>query len=89
MRRPRGSTPPAHRQSFTVAQRTREIGIRTELGAQPLRLMLSVFGRAVWQIAGMCGDCCSTTGVFAIKLTSTSAPYGFLKMSMRSSCMTL
>jgi hypothetical protein len=34
-------------------------------------------------------DCCSTTGVFAIKLTSTAAPYGFLKMSMRSSCMTL
>jgi hypothetical protein len=36
--------------SFTVAQRTREIGIRTALGAQPRRVMSSVFGRAVWQI---------------------------------------
>ena len=37
--------------SFTVAQRTREIGIRTALGAQPRRVMLDVFGRAGWQVA--------------------------------------
>ena len=37
--------------SFTVAQRTREIGIRTALGAQPRRVMSNVFGRAAWQVA--------------------------------------
>lgn len=36
--------------AFTVAQRRREIGIRSALGAQPGRLMASVFRRAFWQI---------------------------------------
>lgn len=37
--------------SFTVTRRRREIGIRTALGAQPRRLLASVFARAFWQIA--------------------------------------
>ncbi len=36
--------------SFTIARRTREIGIRTALGSPPGRLMLNVCGRAAWQI---------------------------------------
>jgi putative ABC transport system permease protein len=37
--------------SFTVTRRRREIGIRTALGAQPGRMLASIFARALWQIA--------------------------------------
>ena len=36
--------------SFTVSQRTREIGIRAALGADPRRIVLTIFSRAVAQI---------------------------------------
>ena len=36
--------------AFTVAQRRREIGIRSALGAQPGHLVAAVFRRASWQI---------------------------------------
>ena len=36
--------------SFTVSQRTREIGIRTALGASPRRVVADVFVRALWQL---------------------------------------
>ncbi len=36
--------------AFTVAQRRREIGIRSALGAQPGHLVATVFRRAFWQI---------------------------------------
>jgi putative ABC transport system permease protein len=38
--------------SFTVTLRRREIGIRTALGARPGRLLLGIFARALWQVAG-------------------------------------
>jgi putative ABC transport system permease protein len=36
--------------AFTVAQRRREIGIRSALGAQPGQLVAGVFRRAFWQV---------------------------------------
>jgi ABC-type antimicrobial peptide transport system permease subunit len=37
--------------AFTVARRTREIGIRTALGAQPHRIAAEIFSRAFLQLA--------------------------------------
>ncbi|HEU4455548.1 MAG TPA: ABC transporter permease [Longimicrobium sp.] len=37
--------------SFTVAQRTREIGIRAALGASPRRIVTAIFSRAIAQLA--------------------------------------
>jgi len=37
--------------SFTIAQRTREIGIRSALGAQSRQLLLGIFGRAMRQLS--------------------------------------
>ena len=61
--------------SFTVAQRTREIGIRTALGAQPRRVMQSVFGRAAWQVAAgvLVGSIVSSAAFVAIGLGLASA----------------
>jgi ABC-type antimicrobial peptide transport system permease subunit len=36
--------------SFTVAQRTREIGIRTALGGNPRRILAGLFGRVMIQL---------------------------------------
>jgi predicted permease len=61
--------------SFTVALRTREIGIRTALGAQPRRVMLDAFGRAVWQVAAgvVVGSILSGAAFTAIGLGLASA----------------
>jgi predicted permease len=37
--------------SFAIAQRRKEIGIRTALGADASRILRSIFGRVVWQLA--------------------------------------
>jgi predicted permease len=41
--------------AFTVAQRRREIGIRSALGAQPRQLVASMFKRTFWQIGAGAG----------------------------------
>jgi predicted permease len=51
--------------SFTVSQRRREIGIRSALGAQPRRLLATVFRRALAQIAVGVGIGCAATVTLA------------------------
>lgn len=57
--------------SFTVAQRTREIGIRAALGADPRRIILSIFSRALGQIGiGI------VLGAALVSLTVADSPTG-------------
>jgi hypothetical protein len=55
--------------AFTVAQRRREIGIRSALGAQPGQLVAAVFRRAFWQIGTG-----SAVGVLAAYLVGRYIP---------------
>ena len=52
--------------SFTIAQRTREIGIRAALGAQPRQLLRGLFARAMRQLAiGLVIGSLVSVGIFA------------------------
>ena len=52
--------------SFTIAQRTREIGIRSALGAQPRHLLLGILRRAMRQLAlGIGAGSLLSIGTFA------------------------
>ena len=55
--------------AFTVAQRRREIGIRSALGAQPGHLVVAVFRRAFWQIGAG-----SAAGMLAAYLAGRYVP---------------
>jgi hypothetical protein len=55
--------------SFTVAQRTREIGIRTALGAEPARVVGDVFSRALRQVAA------GTALGFALGFVASDGPF--------------
>ncbi len=55
--------------AFTVAQRRREIGIRSALGAQPGQLLAAVFRRAFWQIGAG-----SAVGILAAYLVGRYVP---------------
>ena len=55
--------------SFIVARRTREIGIRSALGAHPRRIIAGIFGRAFVQVsAGL------IAGSALVALTGVSSP---------------
>ena len=55
--------------AFTVAQRRREIGIRSALGAPPRHLVAAVFRRAFWQVGTG-----SAAGVLAAHLVGRYVP---------------
>jgi predicted permease len=61
--------------SFTVAQRTREIGIRTALGAHPHRVLAGVFARSIRQllIGVAAGSTLSFMAISAVGLDRTNA----------------
>jgi putative ABC transport system permease protein len=68
--------------SFTVARRTREIGIRSALGADPRRILLTIFSRAMAQIGlGV------VIGAALISLTLARSPDGLLLVAAVAGAM--
>lgn len=65
--------------SFTIAHRTREIGIRSALGAQPRHLLLGIFKGTVRQLAlGIAAGSLLSVGVFVAVGSSVSSASGLL-----------
>ena len=65
--------------SFTIAQRTREIGIRSALGAQPRHLLLGIFRGAMRQLAfGIAAGSLLSVGAFVAVGSSVSSASGLL-----------
>jgi predicted permease len=58
--------------SFTVAQRRKEIGIRTALGARPRQVLGSIFSRVLWQIGLGVGIGGLLAGMMIVELTTTT-----------------
>ena len=65
--------------SFTIAQRTREIGIRSALGAQPRHLLFGIFRGAMRQLAlGIAAGSLLSVGAFAVAGTGVWSASGLL-----------
>ena len=65
--------------SFTIAQRTREIGIRSALGAQPRQLLLGIFKGAMRQLAlGIAAGSLLSVGAFVVVGTGVWSAGGLL-----------
>jgi len=65
--------------SFTIAQRTREIGIRSALGAQPRHLVLGIFRGAMRQLAlGIAAGSLLSIGAFVAVGTGVRSGSGLL-----------
>ena len=65
--------------SFTIAQRTREIGIRSALGAQPRHLLLGIFRGAMRQLAlGIAAGSLLSIGAFTAVGTGVWSASGLL-----------
>jgi predicted permease len=65
--------------SFTIAQRTREIGIRSALGAQPRQLVLGIFKGAMRQLAlGIAAGSLLSVGAFIAVGTGVWSSSGLL-----------
>jgi putative ABC transport system permease protein len=64
--------------SFIVARRTREIGIRAALGAHPRSLLMSIFGRVLWQIVAGVVVGCASASVLLSQSSVTLGEAGYL-----------